>query len=638
MKNLIIVLTAVLMSMHVFSINNEPEPVTTELLRSKKHEIFNEAEAATIYLKESYFYEIGSVVQHKQVHHRIKIYKKQGLKYGNYAISCRGYLVRNIKATTYNLVDGIITTNKLDSKLIYEEKYKHAVHRVTFAMPEVKEGSVIDIQYEMIGMTPIGMTIYFQHEIPIDDIVIELESPEDATVSKNMYGTPITLEHEQSMKNHGTQIYRVDKYRAKNIPAIETEPYVISMNNYRSRLEFDIQSFNIFKRYHIDIASDWGALAKLLNKHDLFGDQLLANPRPIADFIDSVVDENEESKIIKSYAFVRDCFEWNGQYGLFAENGTTKLMKEKSGNVADINLLLINLLKKQKIRAFPVLLNTADIGFVHADHPSLGQLNYVIAAVETGDSNFILLDATEKKLEAGYLPVRANNVLGVILKGHSIAEIFEISNPNSGHQTHTVVCEIDSTMNLSGQYRIIHSGYNASAFRIMYDSLQSIGKAEEYFENQFPHMQLTEIKFNGLSEKDPRVVIDCLFKLQSEGFVNEEICVLNPFLGIIKPENNFKTETRNFPVFYPNTGSVKFIITIKKPDNLIVKSVPESVKYVNQHTGSFTYTSYSNGNTITIQSMCSRPYWIVDPSNYQALRQFTILANEKQEESIIFSK
>lgn len=90
MKNLIIVLTAVLMSMHVFSINNEPEPVTTELLRSKKHEIFNEAEAATIYLKESYFYEIGSVVQHKQVHHRIKIYKKQGLKYGNYAISCRG--------------------------------------------------------------------------------------------------------------------------------------------------------------------------------------------------------------------------------------------------------------------------------------------------------------------------------------------------------------------------------------------------------------------------------------------------------------------------------------------------------------------------------------------------------------------
>jgi hypothetical protein len=53
------------------------------------------------------------------------------------------------------------------------------------------------------------------------------------------------------------------------------------------------------------------------------------------------------------------------------------VLREGTGNSADINILLVNLLNKLAITSYPVILSTRDNGTLSPFYPSRSRLNYV---------------------------------------------------------------------------------------------------------------------------------------------------------------------------------------------------------------------------------------------------------------------
>jgi hypothetical protein len=94
---------------------------------------------------------------------RIKIFKNNGYKYATFKINAlksgnysRGDSV-NIKGFTYNLENGKIVRDSLELKTIFKKDLSDRVCQYVFTMPKVKEGSVIEVQYNHSSLTLINM-------------------------------------------------------------------------------------------------------------------------------------------------------------------------------------------------------------------------------------------------------------------------------------------------------------------------------------------------------------------------------------------------------------------------------------------------------------------------------------------------
>lgn len=108
------------------------------------------------------------------------------------------------------------------------------------------------------------------------------------------------------------------------------------------------------------------------------------------------------------YDFVLGEMNWNGRNGIFASQSLNKCFQEKSGTAADLNLLLIGLLRQFDIPAVPLILGTRDFGKVVDLYPIVDQFNYLMALVEL-DGKSYFLDATNSYRPIGLPSINALN-------------------------------------------------------------------------------------------------------------------------------------------------------------------------------------------------------------------------------------
>jgi len=94
------------------------------------------------------------------------------------------------------------------------------------------------------------------------------------------------------------------------------------------------------------------------------------------------------------YQFVSKVFTWNGSLRIFTGKGIRDTFKDREGNSADINLMLVEMLRYAGLKASPALISTKENGTVLTDFPIPDQFNMVVAVVEFGESA-ITVDATK---------------------------------------------------------------------------------------------------------------------------------------------------------------------------------------------------------------------------------------------------
>jgi len=136
----------------------------------------------------------------------------------------------------------------------------------------------------------------------------------------------------------------------------------------------------------------WSEFNAGLLEHDRFGMYLRKNSGGNR-LIESINSLSKPDRLEAILQYVRKNFQWKGEFTLFASQDFDDFIHKQSGSSADLNLLLVSLLRQAGITADPLLIRTSDRGMPEKMFPVKGQFNHVIVLAEI-DGVQVLLDAT----------------------------------------------------------------------------------------------------------------------------------------------------------------------------------------------------------------------------------------------------
>lgn len=440
----------------LFAQDYELGKVTIQELNQKQHPTDTSAVVAVLFTKgKSYFdfVENSHFILVTEVEAKIKIYKKGGFEWANKEIDYyiggdEDESVIINKATTYNFVNGKIEKTRLNGEGEFKENTNKFWANKKFTMPNVKEGSVIEYKYTIKSPYYSNLQDWkFQHVIPVDYSEYKTLIPEYYTYNYFNRGN-IILNVVKEKKNRTINLLdnrpldkriggarnseKIDVYEnytlinAKNIPAFKEEEYSNNIENYLSSVKYQLVSIQFPNQTVKSFTDSWEDVAKHINESNNFGEELTKVNYFEKDFaiLLNQKEPNNETQINTIYNFVKNHYKWNESLGVYTEIGVSKAYKDKVGNVAEINLTLIAMLRKAGLNANPIVLTTRSQPINL--YPSTTAFNYVICGVEIGEE-IIFLDATEKMLKPGLLPNRALNYIGRLIRQNSTSIEVDLS-------------------------------------------------------------------------------------------------------------------------------------------------------------------------------------------------------------------
>ncbi|MFS4456518.1 DUF3857 domain-containing protein [Maribacter sp. 2304DJ31-5] len=600
-----------------------------------------------------------------EVHERIKIYNKDGFDYAT--VSERLYTGGNdketfsgLKAYTYSLENGEVVKTKLKSSDTFSKELSKYYDEEKFTMPNVKEGSVIEYQYKISSPYSYSIDeIVLQYDIPIRKQQVFIAIPEYYSFKPNMKGylpldpkysmttSKITFTNKERTTNGqvtGTRFstsavdYKINKttYAMEDVPALKEEPFVNNMDNYRSSINYEIEYVKFPNSAPKSYATNWEKVVKAIYDNDNFGRQLEI-ARYFKDDLPAILQGKASAleKITAIFSFVQRRMNWNGYIGKYADEGVVDAYKKKSGSAADINLMLVAMLKKAGLRSNPVLVSTRDNGVPL--FPTREGFNYVLAAVELEGQN-ILLDACNKYTEPNLLPVKAINWSGRIIKEDGSSNVVPIVPDKASKKLTMMNVNLKENGDIEGRKRETSTFYNAYLFRNRNNGINEDDYLERK-ENDNNGMEISDYEIKGKTELGKPIVETYSFFVESQSDVIGDKIYFSPLFFHAEDENPFKLEKRDYPIDFVFPWQEKYTVNILIPEGYQVTSVPQSINLVLPgQMGSFLYKILHKDNKLQIVADVKMNQAIIPAGDYDGIKELYKKIVEKEAEKVVLSK
>ena len=132
----------------------------------------------------------------------------------------------------------------------------------------------------------------------------------------------------------------------ENIKALKTESYVNNIENYTSMMQYELASTNFPNSGVKDYSTDWESVAKTIYEDKDFGNELNYKSYFEKD-LDPLLKgvSSREDRINTIFNYVKSRMNWNEKNSYYCDAGVKKAYTEKVGNVAEINLMLVAMLR-----------------------------------------------------------------------------------------------------------------------------------------------------------------------------------------------------------------------------------------------------------------------------------------------------
>jgi hypothetical protein len=630
----------------VFSQDFRLGKVSKEELLEKRHPIDTSATAAVLYKKGKTYFKVSGTGYWEmltEVEVRIKIYKKEGYTFADeeltYYSGGQAPKVYFTDAYTYDLVNGAIEKTKLKAEGQFEQKISANYTTETIKMPNVKVGSVIEYKYFVqTSYFHVFPDWHFQYTIPVNTISYEVGIPDGYNYNKYLTGyEEIQQSDIKTRFGMGGEFQEnVVTYSAKNVKALKDEAYVDNIQNYMTTLKMELSSVKLNNGVVKAFSSDWAAVAKEIYSENSFGKELKLTSYFEKDLPALFTPGmTQKAKIAAVFYYVQQRMKWNKRKSYQCNKGVETAYKEKTGNAAEINLMLIAMLRKEGINANPVLVSTRSNGI--ALFPGLTAHDYVVAAVYF-DNEFMLLDATSKYNVPGQLPVRALNWVGRQINENGNNAQIDLMPKTTSKEVLYLTADLAADGKFTGKARDQYFDYNAHVFREDYN-MASLESYSEKVEGRYPGIEINNSNIvNGADVLKP-VSEEFSFTHASQADVIGDKIYFNPMLFFTTAENPFKQENREYPVDFVFPQQDKYMINIKLPDGYVVESVPESVTIaMEDNIGSFAYNILIKNNQVQLNVLFDINRASIAKEHYGMLKDFYRKIIEKQTEKIVLKK
>ena len=616
-------------------------------LKKTTHEKFPNAHAVVLfdygYSDFEYFKSSGLKATFER-HVAIQFLDKEAFDEATFEIPIYNYggvtdRVTGIKGITYNLDDkGKYSQTKLNKKEIFSEKANKYWTNKKFTLPNVKEGSIIEIKYSVSSERFWSMKPWtFQNFIPTLYSQYEISVPDFFTFNKNFTGTLAPEIIPSTKRNRNGFDNQLEGWIMKDIPAFKEEDYMRSYINYISRIAFELYSISFPGQGVTTYLKTWNQVGENMAKASGFGGQIKKGGF-IKDELKSIKSKSasKEEEMTNIYEFVKTNMRWNQRNGKYS-NGIKKAFKEKSGSAADINLLLIAALKEAGFNANPIVLSTRQNGMLPISYPSENVLNYVIAGVNL-NGKLMLMDATEDEFPLGLLPVRCFNGDAVIVE-RKTAKTIKIEPKHKYKSVIQNVMEVSPDGTMTGTIQTSKTGYAALNFR---RELEVAGGKEKFIkqmEDENEGMTVNSHEFENLTDIYKPIKEEYDVTIEDKVEVTDKLIYLNPMLYEGLTENPFKLEKRAYPVDFAIPSEEIYLLQIKIPEGYIIESMPQkALVTLPEKACVYTYSAVKTGDKITVTSRFKVKKTIYTETEYEFLKEFYNLMIQKHGEQIVLKK
>ncbi|MEF9479949.1 transglutaminase-like domain-containing protein [Chryseobacterium sp. RRHN12] len=577
-------------------------PKFNEADLSKAKSLLDENAPAEILYKSAYFMvDANTGNLHKRYFYRVKIYDKDkaedwlNLEIPIYNVGTNRESLGKFKAFTYNLENGAAVPVKVEKSSQYKSKENKYVTLTKFAFPGVKNGSVIEYQYEIVSpfrfMIP---EVLIESDTPSLNTEYVFDAPINMSYNVNYTGgiTPKYREMEERQL-YGTQ-YKTFRFAYENLTGFKTEKFVRNDRNFRTKISAELNSTNFgeLKLY----SSSWDQIAKRLYESEDFGGELkrtkLAKENMPAGVSEMKTDLEKANAI---FSYVQKTFTWNKDKGIYTEDGIKKLLETKTGNDAEINLFLVMMLREAGLKADPLVISTVENGLINLVSPNVSNMNFVLAAIKLDDQLHIY-DATSKQSSLDEIPLKNWNQYGILVTKDKALQI-QMANLKSSNTYLTVNARINDDGSISGTYSDKDTGAYAMYVKDSYDDNPE--KYKKQYKENFS-IDFTDIDSKVLDNGE----FESSMKFSSTNLIDRvgKKMIINPMLFLNKNSNEFdQTEVRKYPIDFGSPITKVKKVTLEIPDGYVIEEMPKEKKIVTEDKEiAYTYSVQQKGNKLEV--------------------------------------
>ncbi len=562
---------------------------------------------------------VKGVVYHLYVHKRIKIFSNSGKSFASGKIKfikskAKRFSdnIRKFKAYTYNLVEGKVEETKIGKKDKFINDISDYSAEMSFAMPNVQKGSVIDLKYEIIS-TNIGnlKTWFFQDVIPVKISKISYRFPNFLKYKINTYGNFYSLKskkdyHTLNINNHTFDAYGKE-ISMSNILPLEKEKYMGSLLGSLSRLEFNLEYIDPYYGFKYN-----NSTYEKMNKN-LLGDSMFGGRMKKGGFAKVWEKELKGKSQIEKAEFILKKIQnntaWNNIFSIYSGVSGKKLMKKGEGNTGEINWALISALKYFDIETYPVIIKRKKYGIPNPAFCNIFDYDYLVALVVIDNKEYFC-DATSD-FPFGIIREQCIND-----KGFVVDENYRW---------------IDMTKNADFKQSAIYTfkikgNYIFSDILVQlkqYAAFEAYGKynnekLKNELKKQFSDYEIEKIEFDTINNSD---IFKYSISLKKE-IEDDEIIVLEPFIKPYFDINPFKKEERISNVDFKYNITLNYMFNLELPDGYTIE-LPSNVRIENEDkTLKYQYMATNGGDKVVVMMKYKSAKTVFSPQEYTVLKTF----------------
>lgn len=620
-------------------------------LKSKYYEKDSTAEAVVLYDCGKYIINIAHFNEEPNLiferHTRIKLYRKTGFRWAT--VKLRKMIgskflenYKDLRATIYNLENGVIKKYELKKEDFFDEKSSENNNTISFTFPQLTEGSIIEYSYKLNSNVWYQLSNWnFQWIIPVVYSEMQTNIPGQYRFKIIYEGyqdfdiqEPIA-EEAKLLDKYPLGIYQHFRWVMKNIPALEEkESYITTPEDFRAKMTFELERTTSLN--HISIQSyseNWESLTQTFLKHKDFGEALKYFGK--AQGIIDIITEKEKLSMAKAaYNAIRKQMVWNGNYGCFTDEKLNEAWDKGLGNSAEINLMLVHVLRKMGIEANPVILSTREHGKLLPEYALLKRFNYVIAQIQIEEKNY-LLDATDRNVKFGMIPQKCLNGQGWLID-KSNPRWISLTPTDKYFKYTTWDFDIAETQQLKGKTSLAYMGYAAAEIRSMY-------KQKTIFQDEvkkiFPSFEHFAIEILGFEDINENIILNVETIVNEGCTMTGNLIYLKPLLWEAMKETPFNNKDRNYPVDFSFPFETIIQASFSIPKGYVVEELPKNENNsLPNNAGRFDYGIQIIDNQIKVSSRIQMKKAVFESREYSSLREFYSRIVSKQAEFIVLKK
>jgi len=604
------------------------------------------AEAVVIYdIGSSYFQENDNsfeLIYNRST--RIKVLKEAGIKWAKIEIPYYQKdniyeQIEELEACTYNLKDGLLIRTPLNISNSHDEKLNEFWKVRKFAMPNVKEGSVIEYRYKIRSQYLFNLRSWeFQSKIPVIFSQYTVKMIPFYEYTYLLQGTT-KFDFQQSTEDTYERQFgpikfhdMIHEYAMKDIPAFNDEEYISSIDDYIMKINFQLSKVTQTDGYSRNIMTTWPEMIKDLLKEDDFSRYADKSEKLAAKIFDiktfSLLPESVKFDSVMNY--VKTNYSWNKINSKYASKSPNAFVKDKTGNSADINLFAVGLLRACGIKAIPVILSTRKNGKILLDYPFSSFFNYVALSVNI-DGNNVITDATDPLSPNNRIPEKCINDKGLLIQKDKVDWILLQCNFPS---------KIQSIIRITLSDSIQDSKISTSATE--YDALtmrKDYGKKVVEIQKKLMDDGYTVSDSTITVENADNVLKPYLIKFKATSkteTINSKIYV-SPFAKEALKDNPLKQNERTYPIDMIYPVKRLYFSEIEIPKGYKVDYIPVNEKISNNQF-ELEYSITCDYQKINVLLIYSFKFSIYPPEDYSKIKYYFSDIVKKGAEKIVLVK